>query len=224
MISIIIPFYNEEKILLENLAYFQELSRLSELIFVDGGSVDKSREIAGSCARVLIAERGRARQMNYGASLARSEILLFLHADTILPREALAAIERKVNWEIFLGGCLTQRISSNHFIYRLIEWQGNLRARLTKEFYGDQGIFVKREEFARIGGFPEAPIMEDVIFSRRLRKRGKTIVLPDKLIVSARRWEKKGIARTAFLYSLISILFFLKLPLDKIKRLYDDLR
>lgn len=224
MISVIIPIYDEEKILSENSVYFRNLSQKAELIFVDGGSVDRSAQIAGSFGRVVLAEKGRAVQMNYGASLAGKDIILFLHADTCVSPEALSSIEEKITGCGFVGGCLTQRINNESFIYRLIEAQGNSRAKLTKVFYGDQGIFVKKDVFLAAGGFPEVPILEDVIFTRKLRSQGKTVVLGDKIVVSSRRWEKRGIISTFLLYSLILILFRLSIPLEKIKMIYDDLR
>lgn len=224
MVSIIIPIYNEEKTLSDNSTYFKRLREEAELIFVDGGSSDRSLRIAKNYGRVLVAKKGRACQMNYGASFAKGGILFFLHADTLIPLDAILSIEKKLAKGDFIGGCLTQRIGNNGLIYRLIERQGNIRAHLTREFYGDQGIFVKKEIFLKIQGFPEAPIMEDIIFTKRLRMQGKTLVLPDKIIVSPRRWEKKGLIKTALLYSLISILFVLRFPLKRIKNLYDDLR
>lgn len=224
MVSVICPIYNEEKILSENSFLFQKLSSRSELIFVDGGSIDKSREIARQFGVVLEAGKGRAVQMNSGAVSANNEILLFLHADTTVSKDALAAIEAGIIENGYAGGCLTQRIDKKGLIFRLIELQGNIRARLTKEFYGDQGIFVKKSVFLKIGGFPEVPIMEDVLFTRRLRDFGKTVVLPDKIFVSARRWESRGVIRTFLLYIWIILLFRFRYPLDKLKRLYDDLR
>jgi len=162
--------------------------------------------------------------MNSGVTQARGDILLFLHADNIILTDTLETIERKITEDGYIGGCLTQRIDNNALIYRLIEWQGNTRARLTREFYGDQGIFVKKNTFLRMGGFPEVPIMEDVLFSRRLRTIGKTVVLSDKITVSARRWEKNGIIKTALIFNLIIILFWLKAPLHKIKQFYEDIR
>ncbi|NQS99825.1 MAG: hypothetical protein HQ595_01975 [Candidatus Omnitrophica bacterium] len=106
----------------------------------------------------------------------------------------------------------------------MIEGFGNLRARLSKVFYGDQGIFVRKEIFLKLQGFPEVPITEDVIFSKKLRKAGKTAVLPNRIFVSPRRWEQKGIVRTALLYSLLNILFWLKVPLERLQSWYDDLR
>lgn len=224
MISVIIPIYNEEKILSENSVYFRNLSQKAELIFVDGGSIDRGVQIAGSFGKIVLAKKGRAVQMNYGASLAGKDIILFLHADTRVSAGALLSIEGKITECGFVGGCLTQRINKESFIYRLIEAQGNFRAKLTKVFYGDQGIFVRKDVFLAAGGFPEVPILEDVIFTRKLRSQGKTVVLCDKIVVSSRRWEKRGIIRTVLLYSLIIILFRLRIPLERIKMLYGDLR
>jgi len=124
----------------------------------------------------------------------------------------------------FIGGCLTQRIDKNNLIYRFVEDQGNIRARISKIFYGDQGIFVRKDAFLQAGGFPEVPIMEDVLFSKKLRQLGRVAVLPDKIFVSSRRWDRNGIIRTVLLYNWLIILFHLRVPLEKIKKLYNDLR
>jgi len=224
VVTIIIPIYNEEKNLLEKIGQFRNLSKSAELIFVDGKSSDNSCSIAVAYGKILHSKAGRAAQMNSGVTQARGDILLFLHADNIILTDTLETIERKITEDGYIGGCLTQRIDNNALIYRLIEWQGNTRARLTREFYGDQGIFVKKNTFLRMGGFPEVPIMEDVLFSRRLRTIGKTVVLSDKITVSARRWEKNGIIKTALIFNLIIILFWLKAPLHKIKQFYEDIR
>lgn len=224
MISVIIPIYNEEKALQNSASFFDALSKRAEVIFVDGGSFDKSRVFASVYGKVVQRPKGRALQMNAGARLSKGDALFFLHADTSIGLDTLSAIEEAINKKGFVGGCLTQRIDNGSFIYRLIEAQGNRRARRRKIFYGDQGIFVKKETFFELGCFPEVPIMEDVLFARQLRKSGATVVLPDKIIVSARRWEKRGIIKTTFLFTLIIALFYLKLPLSKIKQLYEDLR
>lgn len=224
MISVIIPIFNEEKVLSKSSPYLHKLAQCAELIFVDGGSTDKSLEIAKQHGKVILDKKGRALQMNSGVSFAKSEILLFLHADTFIPIVALKSIENNLTNNGFIGGCLTQRIDKIGAIYRFLETFGNLRARISKVFYGDQGIFVKRDIFFQIGGFPAVPIMEDILFTKRLRQAGKAIVLKDKIFVSARRWEKKGIIRTVILYSFLNILFWLKVPLEKIKLIYDDLR
>lgn len=224
MISIIVPVYNEERVLSRNFFHFQNIAKICELIFVDGGSSDKSVEIAAGCGRVLQTKKARALQMNYGSKSARGDILLFLHADAFIYPKTISAIEGRVALNDLVGGCLTQRIEKQALIYRLIEGFGNLRAKITKVFYGDQGIFVKKEEFLKIDGFPQAPIMEDVLFSKKLRRQGKTEVLAEKILVSPRRWEQRGIIKTVCLYFLINILFLLRFPLSRIKALYTDLR
>lgn len=224
MISVIIPVYNEELVLSKAGADLEKLSHKAELIFADGKSTDRSVEIAQQYGRVFHSDKGRASQMNYGAGHAQGDILLFLHADNMIFTDTLLSIETKIYRDGFIGGCLTQRIDNPALVYRFIEAQGNFRAHLTKEFYGDQGIFVKKDIFLKIGGFPEVPIMEDVIFTKQLSKCGRTIVLSDRIIVSARRWQKKGVIKTTFLFNLIILLFWLKVPLHKIKQFYEDLR
>jgi len=225
MVSIVMPVYNEEEALSKNSFGLRELSQRAEVIFVDGGSLDRTKEIAGlfSFARVLFGKKGRALQMNLGGRAAHSEILLFMHADTLISPNLITSVENKIKAG-FTGGCFSQRIDKAGAIYRFIEALGNIRARLTRVFYGDQGIFVRKDIFLKMGGFPEVPVMEDVIFTKKLRKIGKTAVLKDKILVSPRRWEKKGVFRTLLLYSLLNILFWLKWPLKKIKMLYGDLR
>lgn len=223
MISIIIPIYNEEAVLFKNFVDLQRLSRVAELIFVDGGSVDQGHCIARQCGRLFYSSKGRAVQMNYGASRAKNGILLFLHADNIIFPDTPASIEKVIEGGC-VGGCLTQKIDNQASIFRLIEWQGNFRAGISKEFYGDQGIFVTKDIFSKINGFPQVTIMEDLIFSGKLRRSGRVSVLPDKIQVSARRWEKNGIIMTTLLFNLIILLFWLKVPLNKIKHLYEDLR
>lgn len=224
MVSIIIPIYNEEKILSKNLPGFCRLAEKSELIFVDGGSSDKSASVAKIYGKVVRTGKGRALQMNYGAWHAESNILLFLHADNMISPKTVAAVEKRLKNSGYVGGCLTQRIDRKGLIYRMLETQGNLRARATKIFYGDQAIFVKKDKFLKLKGFPEVPIMEDVLFTKRLRRSGRTVVLPNKVIVSPGRWEKRGVLNAILLHSYITLLRCLKFPLDKIKDLYEDLR
>ena len=165
MISVIVPVYNEEKVLKDNANRFRALLECAELIFVDGGSLDRTPEIAERYGKLHKSPKGRAAQMNCGAHQAQNDTLLFLHADNSIPPEALKSIETHMAKDDLIGGCLTQRIENDAFIYRLIERQGNRRAEHAKIFYGDQGIFVKRRVFLEAGGFPDVPLMEDILFS-----------------------------------------------------------
>jgi len=224
MISVIVPIYNESKILTDNSGFFRNLSQKTELIFIDGSSTDNSAAIAETLGKLVSAEKGRALQMNTGAGKAGGDILFFLHADNAIGLDSLLSIEREINQNSIIGGCLTQRIKRKEAIYRIIETHGNCRARISKVFYGDQGIFVKKDMFVKAGGFPEVPIMEDVLFTKKLKRCGRTKVLPDKIEVSARRWEKNGILKTILIYNLLMILFRIRVPLKKIKFFYGDLR
>jgi rSAM/selenodomain-associated transferase 2 len=222
-ITLIIPVYNEGQVLKKSLDYFNDIGRYAELIFVDGGSSDRSIEIIKDCGKVVQCVKGRSLQMNCGTRHATRSIYLFLHADNIISPDVLISVQKHVE-EGFVGGCLSQRIDKKGLVYRIIESQGNLRAKLSKVFYGDQAIFVRKDVFSEIGGFPQVPIMEDVLFSKKMRQKGKTRILEDKVIVSARRWEKKGVMNTVLLYSFLNILFYMKVPLNRIKKYYDDLR
>lgn len=224
MIGIVIPIYNEEKILEAKAYFFDKLSTQSELIFADGGSADRTVELASKYAKVLRCEKGRASQMNCGAECVRNNVLLFLHADNCVSEEALGNIQNKMRNTGVVGGCLTQRIDKKGLLYRFVEAQGNIRARCSRIFYGDQGIFVRKEVFNRLGGFPDVPIFEDVFFSEKLKTQGKTAILSDKIIVSARRWEKRGVVRATIMFNLILLMFKMGYPLGKIKMLYEDLR
>lgn len=224
MICVIVPVYNEENMLRARSKALQELARTTEMIFIDGESADKSVDIAAQYGRVISSEKGRARQMNAGALQARNDILLFLHADNTVMPEAIESIKKEIRQNGAVGGCLTQRIDNGRFIFRIIEWQGNNRARRAKIFYGDQGIFVRKDVFERIGGFPDVPIFEDILFTYKLKGEGKTTVLPDKIAVSARRWEKGGIFRTTVMFNTLLIMLKMGYPLEKIKKLYEDLR
>lgn len=224
MISVIVPVYNEEGILSKNTSFFENLASHADLIFVDGGSIDSSFSLATNISTTICSKKGRALQMNAGSEIAKGDILFFLHADAEISKDDLEAVEKELKKSEVIGGCLTQTIDKKELLYRFIEGFGNIRARFSRVFYGDQGIFVRKDVFLRLGGFPEVPVMEDVLFTKKMRACGKTIVLPNNILVSPRRWEKKGILRTAFIYSYINILFCMGVSLEKIKERYEDLR
>ena len=165
MISVIIPVYNEETALPETLTHLFHQDGEIEVIVVDGGSDDRSREIALDYPgiRVLDAVKGRASQMNAGAACAKGTWLLFLHADTLLPEGALSSISALTPGRCQAGG-FRHRFSGDDWRLRLISYLDNRRCERTKIIYGDQAMFIRRSLFERLGGFPSQAILEDVRF------------------------------------------------------------
>ena len=183
------------------------------MIVVDGGSEDATRELAaGLCDRVLAAPRGRAAQMNAGAREARGEVLVFLHADTRLPANADELV-RGLLW-----GRFDVQIEGRHPLLKVIAWSMNLRSRLTGVATGDQAIFVRREAFP---GFPELPLMEDVAFSKAMKRRSRPACLREKVTTSGRRWESRGVVRTVLLMWQLRLLFFLGISAERLARRYE---
>ena len=167
-----------------------------EVIVVDGGSDDATVEIARSRGcRVLEGPRGRAAQQNLGARHARGDVLLFLHADNWLEPGALEQVEGAMSRPGVVAGAFRQRIEATGRLFRLLEHGNAFRVRVGQLPYGDQGIFLRRETFEAVGGFPQVRLMEDVLLSRKLRRRGRIVLLPGPLFVSARRWQQYGVIR-----------------------------
>lgn len=196
-LSIVIPVLNEAGLIKACLASLQELRRRGhEVIVVDGGSRDRTAEIAGPLAdKVLRTGKGRARQMNAGAAAAAGNVYVFLHADTLFQFDVAHILAANVKTGLAWGRfdlCL----SGQHPLLRIIEFFINLRSRFTGIATGDQAIFVTRELFDRAGGFPSIPLMEDIELSRQLKKHCRPICLKNKVITSSRRWEQYGIIRT----------------------------
>ncbi len=199
-LSIIVPVFDEAGCIAASLDALAPLrARGHELIVVDGGSRDASVALSRERADVVLeAPRGRARQMNAGAAQARGQVLLFLHADTLLPAPADAAIARAIN-----GGALWGRfdvhIDGRSKLFPLIATLMNQRSRWSGIATGDQALFVERALFERIGGFADQPLMEDIELSRRLRRIGRPACLRERVLTSGRRWEQHGVWRTILL-------------------------
>lgn len=191
-VSVVIPTLDEEQRLP---AAIQSVRADADVIVVDGGSGDATREVAArEGARVLEAPRGRGRQLDQGARAATGEWLLFLHADTRLETgwaAALAALPPEV-----VGGAFRFAVDSPRPAFRVVETVVRLRLRLFALPYGDQGLFVRREVYARIGGVPHLPLMEDVAFVARMRRAGRLAFPPVRAFTSARRWDRYGIVGT----------------------------
>jgi rSAM/selenodomain-associated transferase 2 len=191
-----------------------------ELIIIDGGSDDDSFEIAQRYAdRTIQCDRGRAIQMNAGARQTDADILLFLHADTQLPVNAIEAVTRTIN-EGHYWGRFNVRLADGHFLFRIIERLMNLRSCITGVATGDQVMFVRREIFETVGGYPRQPLMEDIELSKRLRGLGWPACLRQKVIISSRRWRKFGIVRIVLLMWRLRLAYFLGVSAERLAEQY----
>ncbi|HTS16752.1 MAG TPA: TIGR04283 family arsenosugar biosynthesis glycosyltransferase [Verrucomicrobiae bacterium] len=221
LISVIIPTLNEEgnlPVTLRQLADHPEV----ELIVVDGGSIDRTREVAlGYTPYVFPTLPNRARQMNLGARHATGDILLFLHADTFLLPGALEELQRRIIGDGAVGGAFDLHIDSRRRLCKVVARVSSRRSRWLRLPYGNQGIFVWRQVFEALGGFPEIPIMEDVSFARRLRRAGRLTFIRSGLVTSGRRWNANGVVRTTLVNWWVTALFLLRVPPRQIRRMYD---
>ena len=222
MLSIIIPCLNESERIRATLAALAPLrSRGAEVIVVDGGSGDETVGHASSADLVIAAPRGRAAQMNAGAARARGEILLFLHADTLLPESADAIIVDGLKRSRRGWGRFDVTIAGGHFLLRVVEWLMNARSRLTGIATGDQAIFMTRSLFTATGGYPEIALMEDVAMCKRLKHFGPPLCLRHRLVTSGRRWEKRGVVRTIVLMWRLRLAYWLGADPGKLAMRYD---
>lgn len=194
-LSIILPTLNEAATIAATVRSLRLGGGDIEIIVADGGSTDGTVEQAALADRVLRGPRGRAAQMNLGAEHARGDVLLFLHADCALEAGALAGVRDAFKTRKCQAACFTMRVAAEGFWYRCIDWCASARVRLTGIVYGDQGLAIRARDFHALGGFPRVRFLEDVLFSKRLRSRCRPQVLPWKVFVSPRRWQKHGLVR-----------------------------
>jgi rSAM/selenodomain-associated transferase 2 len=221
-ISIIVPVYNEEVAigrLLNNL----DAQGAAEVVVVDGGSTDRTVEIASQRARLVRSEMGRAAQMNTGAAAASGEILLFLHADVLLGESALDQLRRAMQDAMIAGGNFDIRYEGTDWAATTFTHINRWRRRWGI-FYGDSGIFCRRAVFDKLGGYRLWPIMEDYDFARRLSKAGRLAFLECPIQVSDRRWRNSGLLRTLWSWFLIQGLYSLGVPPRNLARLYRHVR
>ena len=220
MISVIIPVLNEEKHLEECLKIFS--MQKCELIVVDGGSVDRSLEIAreNGVTTIALGFANKGRQMNEGAAHSSGDILLFFHADSILPGGALKMIEDVLENKYLLGGTFKLGFHPSKPFYSFLAFFTNIFCSLTRMAFGDRGIFMKRQVFLSLGGFKEYAIMEDADMSDMLRKKGKTAMLPLRVSTSARKYANETHIQACYRTIYACIAYWAGVDPEKIKEGY----
>lgn len=216
-ISVVVPVLNEEETLPRFLAHLDQFP-MAELILIDGGSHDQTALILrdwansgnGMYPRIICSgPPSRAEQMNEGAKQATGDILLFLHADSGLPSKGFEAILFALQSSSAHGGAFRLRIDSPLFSLKIISIMANLRSVFLKLPYGDQGYFIRRDTFIKLGGYRGMPLMEDIDFIRRLNQHGRIILLKESVTTSPRRWDQKGVVYTSFRNIVLFILYYL---------------
>jgi rSAM/selenodomain-associated transferase 2 len=222
-LSVVVPVLNEAALLEASLARLEPLRRSgADLIVADGGSSDGSAALARAYAdRVIEAPRGRARQMNAGAAVARGDVLLFLHADCALPEAAdrliVSALVGGRRW-----GRFDVALRGRHPLLPLIAALMNARSRLTGICTGDQALFVRREAFLACGGFPDIALMEDIALSKALKRLGRPACLRARVTASGRRWDERGALRTILLMWRLRLAYFLGADPGRLATLYES--
>ena len=219
-ISIIVPTLNESHNLQNLLPAAKEVN---EVIIVDGGSSDDTVNTARKLGFSVIEEtgsRGRGMQLNSGAASASSPHLLFLHADTLLPPDFPDAVETCLaNPDTILGSFRLQ-VSNCSFLLKFILIFANIRAKFLQLPYGDQTLFIRKQRFYELGGFPEIPIMEDYIFVKRAQKRGRVVTLEQSVTTSARRWQRLGVIRTTLSNQLVIMGYHMGIQPERLASFY----
>jgi rSAM/selenodomain-associated transferase 2 len=223
-LSIVIPVYNEEGTIGSLLHSLETLAGV-EVILVDGGSQDHTVALALASGRVRILETaaGRAAQMNAGAKVSAGRVLFFLHADARLAPGFPDRIRRALDDPAVMGGNFDIQYEGDDWAARCFTRVNRWR-RKCRIFYGDSGIFCRREVFESLGGYQPWPIMEDYDFARRLSKCGKLALLEEPIWVSDRRWRKAGLLRTLWSWFVIQGLYSLGIPPHRLARLYRHVR
>jgi rSAM/selenodomain-associated transferase 2 len=214
-VSIVIPVRNDAEALGRTLDHLARLEGIdgAELIVGAAGDVEGTARAAADRARIVRPEGStRARLMNAAAVTARAPVLFFLHADSAPPREALPRIERVLSDPRVVGGAFAHRFAERTWSLSTISWINRVRYRLTRNYYGDQGIFVRSAVFRAMGGYPDRALMEDLVFSQRLKRRGRRVLIAVPLVTSGRRFLSRGPWRT--LGTIVWLLLLHTLGLD----------
>jgi rSAM/selenodomain-associated transferase 2 len=222
--SIIVPVFHEGERINDLIECVNRLDSHghAEIIIVDGAQEkDTLTAIRSNHVIKISSEQGRAKQMNAGASVARGEILIFLHADTELPIHALRKIDSFIEQTDYVGGAFDLGIKSDKHIFKVLGTLSSLRSRLNRVPFGDQAIFIRRDYFNKIGGYKEIPLMEDVELLRRIKKSGDRIrIFYDRVMTSPRRWEKEGVIYCTLRNWTLRALYLLGVSPEKLTNFY----
>ncbi|MGA9309571.1 MAG: TIGR04283 family arsenosugar biosynthesis glycosyltransferase [Pseudonocardiaceae bacterium] len=220
-VSIVVPALNEASRIEQCLQRLRGDFPGCELVVVDGGSTDGTLDLAGRYARTVRSAAGRATQMNAGAAVTTGDILWFIHADCRVPVDALDLLRRALLDPGVVGGGLQLRFDQRSLGLDYLAVSSNLRARRLHWIFGDQAMFVRREVFDSVGGFPQIPLMEDLEMSRMLRRRGRLEVLPTTVTASARRLVYQGVWRMTVLMQLLKLQYLLGVDPERIRLRYE---
>ncbi|MEO8563764.1 MAG: TIGR04283 family arsenosugar biosynthesis glycosyltransferase [bacterium] len=219
-LSVIVPTFNEEAIIVATLQHSRATLSPHELIVADGSSTDRTVERSRAYATVIACEASRGAGLNAAAAIATGDVLLFLHADTIVPSGAADAISDALADPAVVGGAFRLRFDHRGRLASFVARSVNVRSHLFNTFFGDQAMFVRRDVFARAGGFSDWSVMEDLEILRRLRRHGRLVLLDLSVITSARRHENRGWLRTLVTVWVLSFLHRIGISGRTLRRLY----